>query len=167
MLESIIDAVRGQVVTALSEKTGLNPGEAEQTVPLARESVSEGVTGALSGGNIGGILDMLRGASGGTGGGLMENVVFQSIAGKFIDKLTTRLGLPAGVARQISAVALPIILGKLAGSTRAAGDTDDIDQGSLMTTLGLDPGSLLSGLGKGLFGKKDGDGGGGLGDLFK
>ena len=56
MLESIIDAVKGQVVSSLTEQTGVGPKEAEQAVPLAKESITEGITSAISAGNIGGIL---------------------------------------------------------------------------------------------------------------
>ncbi|WP_116125236.1 DUF937 domain-containing protein [Lewinella sp. IMCC34183] len=169
MLASIIDAVKGELVSSLSQRTGLDAGQAEQTVPLARESVTEGVTEAAAGGNLGGILDMLRGATGGTSSGsLVENTVYRSIAGKLIGKLTERLNLPASVADKVASVALPIILGKLAGKTREAGDTDEIDQGSLISTLGLHPSELLGGLTKGMFGGGEGKkGGGSLGDLFK
>ena len=170
MLESIIDAVKGQVVSSLTEQTGVGPKEAEQAVPLAKESITEGITSAISAGNIGGILDMVKSASSGSaGGGLMENMVYRGIAGKLIAKLTSSLGLPQGMAQKVSTVALPIILSKLAGKTRQAGDTDEIDQGSLLDALGLDAGSLLSGLG-GLLGDKSKGGGGlagGLGSLLK
>jgi len=42
MLDSIMDAVKGQVVSAITEKTGLDIGQAEQALPLAQESVTEG-----------------------------------------------------------------------------------------------------------------------------
>ncbi|NJB86165.1 hypothetical protein GGR26_001933 [Lewinella marina] len=173
MLESIIDAVKGQVVSTLTQQTGLGAAQAEQAVPLAKESIHEGVTSAISGGNIGGILDMVKSASDGSaGGGLMQNLVYQGIAGKMINKLTSRLGIPEAMAQKVSTIALPMILNKLAGKTREAGDSDGIDQGSLMSVLGLDAGSLLGGLSKGMLGgNKDGDksGGlaGGLGNLFK
>ena len=157
MLDSILSAVKGQVTSAITEKTGLNLGQAEQAVPLAGESITEGVTSALSGGNVGGILDMLKGAtSSGGGGGLVQNMLYKGIAGNFVSKLTSKLGLSEGVASTISSVALPMIMSKIGGATQAEGATDDIDQGSLMNVLGLDAGSLLGGLA----------GGGGAGDLL-
>ena len=166
MLESILDAVKGEIVSTVQNETGLGPREAEQTVPLARESVSEGITGALSGGNLGGILDMLKGSTG--GGGLLQNAVFQGIAAKFIHKLTGQLGLSEGVAQKVANLALPIILGKLAGRTRAAGDTDEIDKGSLLDVLGLDAGDILGNVAGGLLGGKGQGtkGSGGFGNLF-
>lgn len=166
MLASILDAVKGEIVTTVERETGLGVREAEQTVPLARESVSEGLTGALRGGNLGGILDMLKGAT--ADGGFLQNAVFQGIATKFIHKLTTQLGLSEGVAQKVATVALPLILSKLAGRTRAAGDTDEIDQGSLLDVLGLDPADILGNVAGSLLGgnRKGTTGGGGFGNLF-
>ena len=163
MLESIIDTVKSEVIASVTKQTGLGPQEAEQTVPLAKESVTEGLTGALTGGNLSGILDMLRGADKeSTGGGLLQNAVFQTIAGKFVHKLTAQLGLPEGVAQKVATIALPIVLGKLAGRTRQTGESDDIDKGSLLDVLGMDAGDVLGNL---FGGKKDGKSGG-LGNLF-
>ena len=174
MLDSLIDAAKGQLVSHLTQQTGLQAEQAEQSVPLAKESITEGLTSAASSGNIGGILDMIKGASGGTGGsgsvgsgagGLMQNAVYQGIAGNFINKLTSKLGIPASMAQTVSSYALPFIMSKLAGKTRAAGDTDEIDKGSLLSVLGLDAGGLLGKAGDLLGGKGDSDGGtgGGLG----
>ena len=163
MLESIIDTVKSEVIASVAKQTGLGPQEAEQTVPLAKESITEGITGALTGGNLGGILDMLRGAdSESSGGGLLQNAVFQTIAGQFVHKLTGQLGLSEGVSQKVATIVLPIILGKVAGKTREAGATDDIDKGSLMDVLGANAGDILGNL----FGGKKGGSGGGLGNLF-
>lgn len=179
-----MDAVKGQVVSAVAEKTGLDVGQAEQTLPLAQESITEGIMGAVSGGNVDGIVGMLQSAvGGGDGGGLVENMVYKGIAGNFISKVTSGLGLSEGIAGTLSSVALPMIMSKIGGATQAAGDTDDIDAGSMMDALGLDAGSLLGGLagggaagdllGKaaGMLGDNKGDGGGGLlgkiGGMFK
>ncbi|MEO0732519.1 MAG: hypothetical protein AAFZ52_06770, partial [Bacteroidota bacterium] len=145
MLDSILDAVKGQVSTTIAEKTGLDLGQAEKAIPLAGESITEGITGAISGGNVDGILGMLTSATGG-GGNLVENVLYKGIAGNFISKATSSLGLSEGVAGTISSLALPMIMEKIGGATKAAGDTDGIDAGSMMSALGLDSGSLLSGL---------------------
>ena len=150
-----MDAVKGQVVSAIAEKTGLPLGQAEQTLPLAQESVTNGIMGAISGGNVDGILGMLSGAVGG-GGGLMDNPIFKGIAGNFVGKMTSSLGLESGMAGTISSMVLPMIMSKIGGATQAAGDTDGIDAGSMMSALGLDAGSLLGGLA----------GGGGAGDLL-
>ena len=168
MLDSILNAVKGQVVSTIAEKTGLGAGQAEQAIPLAGESITEGLTSAISGGNVDGILGMLKSATGGGGGGgLLQNMVYKGIAGNFISKATSKLGLDEGVASTVSSLALPMIMNKIGGAAQAHGDTDDIDAGSVMGALGLDAGSLLGNVGGALGGmlggnkKDDGDGGGG------
>ena len=98
MLDSILDAVKGQVASTIAEKTGLDLGQAEKAVPLAGESITEGIMGAVSGGNMDGILGMLQGAVSGDGGGLMDNPLVKGIAGNFIGKLTSGLGVDSGIS---------------------------------------------------------------------
>jgi hypothetical protein len=158
-----MDAVKGQVVSAISEKTGLDLGQAEQALPIAQESITEGIMGAVSGGNVDGILGMLTSAVGGSGGGggLVQNMVYKGIAGSFVSNLTSKLGISEGIAGTLSSVALPMIMSKIGGATQAAGDTDGIDAGSMMSALGIDGGGLLGGL-AGLAGGAEG----GAGDLL-
>ena len=162
MLDSLLDGIKGQAVSMITEKTGLDMGQAEQAVPLAKDSISDGITSAISGGNVGGILDMLKGASGGNAGGLMQNMVYKGIAGNFVNKLTSSLGVPESMASTVSSVALPFIMSKLGGAAKAEGDSDDIDQSSVMSMLGLDAGGLMGKAGDLLGGK-----GGGLGGFLK
>jgi len=145
-----MDAVKGQVVSAIAEKTGLATDQAEQALPIAKDSITDGIMGAVSGGNVDGILGMLTSAvSGGGegGGGLVQNMVYKGIAGNFISSITSKLGVSEGIAGTLSSVALPMIMNKIGGATQAAGDTDGIDAGSMMSALGLDSGGgLLGGL---------------------
>ena len=167
MLDSIMSAVKGQVVSQIAAKTGLNVGQAEQTIPLAKQSVTEGLTSAVTSGNVDGILGMLKSATSGASGGgdLMSNMVYKGIAGNFIGKLTSSLGLGDGVASTISSVALPMIMSKLGSATQSAGDSDGIDASSLMGVLGMDAGGLLGNASK-LLGGNDGGGSGGGGGLL-
>ncbi|PHI19573.1 hypothetical protein CEQ90_11910 [Lewinellaceae bacterium SD302] len=161
MLDALLDGLKGQVTSTIAEKTGLDLGQAEKALPVAKDSIVDGVMGAVSGGNVGGVLDMLKGATGGGEGvsGLMQNMVYKSIAGNFINKATSALGIPESMATTVSSLALPMILNKIGGAAQEAGDTDEIDQGSVMSALGLDAGGLM---GK----AKDLLGGGGLGSLL-
>ena len=168
MLDAILNNVKGQVISTLAEKTGLNPSQAQDTIPLAKSSVTEGITSAISGGNVDGILGMLRSATGGAGGGeLMGNAVYQGIAGNFIGKLTGSLGLDQGIAGKVSSIALPMIMSKIGGATKQEGESDGINAGSLMKVMGMDAGGLLGKAGGLLGGNKSDDakGGGLLGGL--
>lgn len=152
MLDSLLDGLKGQVANTIAEKTGINMGMAEQVVPTAKDSIMDGVMGAVKGGNINGVLGMLQSATGGESGGLLQNALYQGIAGNLISNLTSKIGIPAGIADQVSGLALPAILSKIGGAAQAAGDTDEIDQASVMSAMGLDAGGLLGKLAGGLGG---------------
>lgn len=161
MLDSLLEGLKGQVASTIAEKTGLDLGQAEKALPVAKESIVDGITSAVAGGNVSGILDMLKGATGGEAGlaGLGENLVYKSIAGNFISKATAALGIPESMASTVSGLALPMIMNKIGGAAQAAGDTDEIDQSSVMSAMGLDTGGLMGKAASLL-------GGGGLKNLF-
>ena len=145
MLDSIMDGLKGQVASTIAEKTGLDMGQAEQAMPLAKDSITEGITSAMSGGNVSGIMGMFNSLSGdGGGGGLVQNMVFKGIAGNFIGKLTSQLGIGEGLAQTVSGMALPMILNKIKG--QASDDSGEVSQSGLMQTFGLDASSLTDGL---------------------
>jgi len=141
MLDSLMDGIKGQVVDTLKEKTGLDAGQAEQAVPLAKDSIVEGLTGAVSGGDLSGVMSMFSG--GGSGGGMMENMVYKGIANNFINKLTSQIGIPASMASTVSSFALPMIMDKIKGG--ASNDSGEVDQAGLMSMLG-GGGGLADGL---------------------
>lgn len=144
MLDSLLDGIKGQVVDTLKEKTGLDAGQAEQAVPLAKDSIMEGLTGAVSGGDLSGVMSMFSGGGGEGGGGMMENMVYQGIATNFIGKLTSKLGIPASMASTVSGFALPMIMDKIKGG--ASNDSGEVDQAGLMSMLGGGGGGLVDGL---------------------
>lgn len=142
MLDSLLDGIKGQVVDTLKEKTGLDAGQAEQAVPLAKDSIMEGLTGAVSGGDLSGVLGMFSGGGEG-GGGMMENMVYKGIATNFISKLTSQIGIPESMASTVSSFALPMIMDKIKGG--ASNDSGEVDQAGLMSMLG-GGGGLVDGL---------------------
>jgi uncharacterized protein YidB (DUF937 family) len=167
MLDNLLEGIKGQLATTIAEKAGLSLGQAEAAVPVAKDSIIEGVMGAVSGGNVGGVLDMLKSATSGNSGGLVENMVYKSIAGNFINNITSKLGLSEGIASTVSSLALPMIMEKIGGAAKAAGDTNEIDKSSVMNALGLDTGSLLNKAAGSILGDKAGGIAGALGGLFK
>jgi len=169
MLDSLLDGMKGQVASALAEKAGLDMGQAEQAVPAAGESIKEGIMGAVSDGDVSGVMSMF------SGGDMQSSSIFQKIAGIFTGKLGA-LGIGGGSA--VSALALPMILNKIKGA--ASGESGEMDASGLMSVLGGGAGAggimgavtgALGGGGDMLGGLKDkvadvaGDGGGLLGGL--
>ena len=170
MLDSLLDGMKGQVAGALAEKAGISMGQAEQAVPLAGESIKEGILGAVTKGKASDVMGMFSGLTGGGGGamgalaglaggggggvgGMMKNMVFAGIAQNFVGKLTSKIGLPAGIANTVSTMALPMILNKIKGA--ASNEAGEVNQAGLLKTLGVDAGGLLGGLGGGADGAVD------------
>lgn len=137
MLDSLFDQLKGQAITSLIGQTGVDADQASKALPLAKEAISEGIMGAATSGNFGGITDMFKMAAGGGSGvaGLAKNAVYAGIASKFLGKLTGSLGLGAGVAARVSAVALPMILGKIGGEVTKDGGSS-MDLASVTKLLG-------------------------------
>lgn len=142
MLDSLLDGMKGQVAGAIAEKAGIDMGQAEQAVPLAGESIKEGIMGAVTGGDSAGVMSMLSGLTGGGGGGgMMQNAIFSGIAQNFIGKLTG-IGLPSGIAGTISSMALPMIMGKIGGAANEASEGEGINAAGLMKVMGGGGGAL-------------------------
>ena len=151
MLDSLLDGIKGQVASAISEKAGIDLGQAEQTVPLAGESIKEGLMGAVSGGDLSGIMGMF------SGGDMQQSSIFQTIAGTFMGKLGG-LGIGGGSASAISALALPMIMNKIKGA--ASDDSGELSQDGLMSVLGGGGGALSA-----ITGALSGGAGGALGAI--
>jgi len=116
---------------------------------MAKESITEGVMGAVSGGNMSGLMGMFSGG----GGGMMQNMVYQGIAQKFIGKLTGGLGIDAGMAGMVSSSVLPMIMSKISGS---AADADgNVSESGIMGALGMDSGGMMGKVGDMLGGGGD------------
>ena len=163
MLDNLMDMVKGQVVSTITEKTGLGADQAQQTLPLAKDSMIEGITGAFAKGNGGGVMDMISGfAGGGSGGGIggmVKNAVYQNIASNFIGKMTSKLGIGQGIADQVSKFALPMIMSKF--SDQVTDSNGNVQKDDLMSKLGI--GDMLKNQAGNMLKDKLGGGGGGLG----
>jgi len=125
MLDTLLEGMKGQVASALAEKAGMDMGQAEQAVPAAGESIKEGIMGAVSGGDVSGVMSMFSGDD------MQSSSIFQKIAGIFTGKLGA-LGIGGGAGA--AALALPMILNKIKGA--ASGEGGQMDATGLMNVLG-------------------------------
>lgn len=161
MLDKIMDMVGGDAISAITSKAGVSADQAKEMLPLAGESLKDGLLSQVTGGNVDGVLGMFKSAIGG-GGGLESNGIFGSIKSMFMQKVMTKMGLPESVAGLVAGSGMGSIIGNLAGKIQADGDTDDIDAGSLMNVLGGGEGMLGS-----VMGMLGGNAGGGIMDTLK
>ncbi len=160
MLDKIMEMVGGDAISAITEKAGVSADQAKEMLPLAGESLKEGLMSQVTGGNVDGLLGMFKSVS---GGGLESNGIFGGIKKMFMTKVMSSMGLPESVAGLVAGSGMGSIIGNLAGKISADGDTDDIDASSLMNVLGGGDGGMLGNI-TGMLG---GDAGGGMMDSLK
>ena len=91
MFDKIMEAVGGDALSQITSQAGVTPEQAKEMMPLAQESLQEGITSQLTSGNTDGLLGMFNSAG---GGGLMSNGIFGTIKGLFMQKIMTKMGLP-------------------------------------------------------------------------
>jgi hypothetical protein len=151
MLDKIIEMVSGDALNAMTEKAGVSMDQAKQMLPLAGDSLQEGLIPQVTGGNVDGVLGMFRSFK---GGGLESNDIFGSIKNLFMKKVMTSMGLPESIAGLVATSGMTSIIGNLAGKIQADGDTDNIDAGSLMNVLGGD--GMLGNIADMMDGNKEG-----------
>lgn len=160
MLDQLFSSIGGDVVNTLTEKTGLSADQAQQMLPIAKDTVSSGLMDQVKSGNIAGLASMF---SGGTNN-LAGNSIFEGMKTQLIAGVMEKLGLPKPLAAMASGLGLEKILGLI--GNKVSDDNGNVDQGDLMSKLGLQDaamdmgkkmlqdklGGALGGLGKGLFG---------------
>ncbi len=138
MLDKLFESFGGDVVNDIAEKAGIPVDQAKSILPVAQESIQEGLMKEVTGGNISGILGMFN-----SGSGMSSNPIFGGIKQMFMANMMSKLGLPSGVATMISGFGLENIMGKLGGVLGGGGE---VTEDGIMDKLGL---------------------GGGLGDMAK
>ena len=139
MLDKIMEMVGGDALNAMTEKAGISMDQAKEMLPMAGESLQEGLMSQVTGGNIDGVLEMFKSF---TGGGLESNGLFGNIKTMFMQKIMAKMGLPESIAGLVAGSGMTSIIGNLTSKIQADGDTNDIDASSLMNVLGGDEGML-------------------------
>ncbi|MEM9917709.1 MAG: DUF937 domain-containing protein [Bacteroidota bacterium] len=167
MLDKLMDSIGGDVISSITEKAGITNDQAKQVLPIAQDSLQSGLMEQISSGGIGNILGMFQSK----GDGLLNNPLFAGIKNNIMKGVMTKMGLPESVAGMVAGSGLSSIVGSIAGKASAAGDTDDIDESSLMNVLGGGGsggglGDMLGNMAKDKLGDIAKDKLGGIGKLF-
>lgn len=147
MIENLINSVKGQLTGELQNKFDLQPDTANKAVGLAKDNLQGGLQKEAANGDFGGIMDILKGNKGAT-----EHPAVNSMIGNYVNDLTTKLGIPQQVAKQVGPYAISFLMSKFSGKVQSEG----MGKAGVLGMLG---GGLTDNLTKGLGGK--------LGGLFK
>ena len=161
MLDQLMSAVGGNVISELTEKAGINAEQAKSILPVAQESLQSGLMEQVTGGNISGILGMFNGGT----SGLASNPIFSGIKAKMMAGVMTKLGVPESVAGLVAGTGMTSMVSGLASQL---GDGGEVTEDGLTSKLGL--GGGIADMAKNALGDKLGglgDAAGGLGDVAK
>lgn len=151
MLDKIMEMVGGQALESITSKAGISMDQAKQMLPLAQDSLQDGLMSQITGGNVDNLIGMFNSAG---GDGLMNNPIFSGIKSMFMKKIMTSIGLPESVAGLAAGSGMGSIIGSISGLLKQDGDNDDINVSNIMNVLGGGGaagvlGSLLGGGGEG------------------
>jgi hypothetical protein len=150
MLDTLINSIGPDVLSAVTDKFGLSQEEASKTVDTTKSSLETSVKSEVGKGNLDGLLSLFD-----TGANSTDNSTFQRFAGNLSGDYIQKLGLSPDLANKISTYVLPLVIGKFSSQTGG-----QMDKEGLMGMLGPGASNLLKGKGGDLLK-------GGLGNLFK
>jgi len=154
MLDKIMKTVGGDALSQITSQAGVTPEQAKEMMPMAQESLQEGLTSQITNGNTEGLLGMFNSA----GGGLESNGIFGTIKGLFMQKIMNNMGLPPSVAGLAAGAGMGSMIGGISNMLKSDGENNDISTDNIMNVLG-------GGGAAGMLGGLTGSAGGALGGL--
>lgn len=99
MLGNIINSVKGQLTGELQDKFKLDPQQANQSVHLARNHVEERLKKEATGGDAGGIIDLLKGQKAPQNSPSMSTMIQ-----KYLGDPTSKAGIPESMSKQVAEI---------------------------------------------------------------
>ncbi|MBS9525610.1 hypothetical protein KI659_16450 [Litoribacter alkaliphilus] len=146
MIYKLIQQVSPELLGKFTSQFGLNADQAGKAVETTKESLQGSVVSEFTKGNVDGLLSVLNKGSGAAG-----NTVFANMANNLTGDYVKKLGLPDGIAEQMTGFALPFILNKFTGQTGGKVDKADLTKllgGAAMGSVKDKVGGFLKGFGK-------------------
>ncbi|MBF8963511.1 hypothetical protein I0P70_09650 [Pontibacter sp. FD36] len=141
MLGNIINSVKGQLTGELQDKFNIDSGQANQSVDLAKDHVTEGLKKEASGGDAGGIMNMLKGQK-----APQDSPAMNSTIQNYIGDLTSKVGIPESVAKQVGPFVVSFLMNKIGGNVNSQSDLMGMLGGGLTDKLPKGMGDKLGGL---------------------
>ncbi|MBX0334145.1 hypothetical protein K3G39_12950 [Pontibacter sp. HSC-14F20] len=141
MLGNIINSVKGQLTGELQDKFKLDPQQANQSVDLAKEHVEEGLKKEATGGDAGGIMNMLKGQQ-----APQDNPAINNMIQRYLGDLTSKVGIPESMAQQVAPFVVSFLMNKISGNVNSQSDLMGMLGGGLTDKLPKGIGDKLGGL---------------------
>ncbi len=146
MIDDIINSLKGELGGSLMEKFGLDSSQKDQAMDITKETITEKISGAATGGGLSGIMNLFSANDNDAEGNSMLEDITSSLSSQFSSKL--------GVDSEKSGGITSMIMEKV---TAMFGDKlgKNFEIGDLLGMLGGNSGGIGGMLGKlgGMFGK--------------
>ncbi|MCX2739434.1 hypothetical protein [Pontibacter anaerobius] len=133
MIENLINNLKGELTGELQNKFNLQPDTANKSVDLAKDNVLHELK-QRTGGDMGGLMDVLKGKK-----APADSSATNSIINKYMGDLTSKLGIPESVAKQVAPFAINFIMQKIGAQSGSLNESDllgDLIGGGLKDKLG-------------------------------
>lgn len=119
MIENLINNLKGQLTGELQNKFDLQPDTANKSVDLAKDNVVGELKQRAGSGDMGGLMDFFKGDKAPAESGAVNNII-----NKYVGDLTSKLGIPESVAKQVAPFAINFIMQKIGGQAGSMSQSD-------------------------------------------
>ncbi|WP_299756381.1 hypothetical protein [uncultured Pontibacter sp.] len=119
MIENLINNLKGQLTGELQNKFDLQPDTANKSVDLAKDNVVDELKQRAGSGDMGGLMDVFKGNKAPAESGAVNNII-----NKYVGDLTSKLGIPESVAKQVAPFAINFIMQKIGGQAGSMSQSD-------------------------------------------
>lgn len=148
MLDELMNLVKEATGNAVNNAPDVSNEHSDAIAQEATHSIMDELKGAISGGGLSSVVNMLRGNETNAAG----NSTTQNILGNLTSKLTEKFGLSPDTAQSLGSSIIPSVLGKLTGKINDPNDSSV----NLDSAIGSLTGGKLSNISSML--DKNGDG---------
>lgn len=134
MLEQLLNLVKGHSQEAIVQNPAIPNEHNEEAIQTVTQSIMGGLQNQAQSGNLSGLMGLLTGRSGTSGGNLLNNPIVGGIAQSAIGSLMNKFGMSNSAAGGIVQQILPSVLGSLIRKTNDPNDSS-MDMNGMMGSL--------------------------------
>lgn len=126
MIDGLMDSLKGGAIGDIMSKFGLDESKAGEIFKAAGDSTKETMSDKVMSGGLDTVMNLFSNKSNGSS----EDGLLEGLQDNFIGKLTSKLGLDSGMAKNISDMIMPKITGMITNKNE---ETDGSDSSSIMS----------------------------------
>jgi hypothetical protein len=146
MLENLLGTLKSEVGSQILNQTQIPANKLDGVFKVIGDVTKKEVSGQMTSGGIGNLLNLFSNQNNNTAANLIQN----NIATGVVTNLVSKLGLSQDVAKTISNITIPVLIGLI---TKKNSTTPDDDPSPLKEIFGTGKSSAIGGIAKGILGK--------------